>query len=38
MTIVEIAICTNTVLQLTWFSWVIYNHYRSEHKGEEDEQ
>ena len=33
--IVEVAIVTNTFVQLVWFVWVIHNHYRDEHKGDE---
>ena len=33
--IVEIAIVMNTCIQSTWFIWVIYSHYKTEHKGDE---
>jgi len=36
MTIVEAAIVTNTCIQSFWLSWVLYNHYKTDHKGEEE--
>jgi len=35
MTIVEIAIVANSLIQATWFSWVLYHHYKTDHKGDE---
>ena len=37
MTVTDIAIITNTFLQISWFSWVLYHDYKTEHKGEEDD-
>ena len=37
MTLVEKAIIANTCIQASWLVWVLFNHYKTDHKGEENE-